>query len=250
MNLSLITGASSGIGEATARQLAQSGHHVWLVARREERLKKLVAELKSQGQYAEYSVLDITQRNAVALWATQHKNQIERVRVLINNAGLAKGVAPLQNGEISDWEQMIDTNLKGLLYMTRAVLPGMCAAGDGHIINIGSVAGRWAYPGGNVYCATKSAVHSLSESLRMDLLGKGIRVTEIVPGMVETEFSEVRLGDRARAKAVYAGVVPLTAHDVAESVDWCINRPKHVNVQEIVIYPSAQAAPGQVFRRP
>jgi NADP-dependent 3-hydroxy acid dehydrogenase YdfG len=164
------------------------------------------------------------------------------VDVLINNAGLAKGLSSLQEGNPEDWDAVVDTNIKGLLYVTRAILPKMIAQGRGHVVNIGSVAGHWVYEKGNVYCASKFAVRALTEGLRFDLAGTGIRVTEISPGMVETEFSEVRYGDREKGKAVYAGRKPLSALDIAETILWCVQRPAHVDIQEVVIYPTEQAS--------
>jgi len=163
---------------------------------------------------------------------------------------MAKGMGPIQNGKIEHWEQMINTNLKGLLYITHGMLPIFLIKKSGHIINIGSVAGFYSYPNGNVYCSTKAAVRSLTETLRLDLLGTGIRVTEVSPGMVETEFSKVRLeNDEAQAKKVYEGMTPLTAQDIAETVVWCEERPKHVNIQEVILYPTDQASPNHVFRK-
>jgi 3-hydroxy acid dehydrogenase / malonic semialdehyde reductase len=175
---------------------------------------------------------------------------LARVRVLVNNAGLARGLGTIQEGDPRDWDEMIDTNIKGLLYVTHAVLPHFRRAGAGHVVNLGSAAGYWPYAKGNVYSATKFAVRALTESMRLDLLGAGIRVTEIAPGMVETEFSEVRLGgDKERAKAVYAGMTPLTADDVAEAVVWSVERPPHMNVQSMVLYPTDQASTSAVHRR-
>ena len=249
MSWTLITGASSGIGEACAEILATQ-HKLWLVARRGDRLKTLCEKLRHQGAEITFSVLDIRSNEAVAQFAKQEQERLSQVHNLINNAGLARGVNALQSGRLADWQEMIETNVMGLLRMTQLVLPQMCERKKGHIVNIGSVAGRWGYPGGNVYSATKSAVHMLTQSMRLDVLGTGIRVSEISPGMVETEFSEVRLQDRTRAKALYAGMNPLTAKDIAEAVAWCLNRPEHVNIQELVIYPTDQAAPGHVHRRP
>jgi 3-hydroxy acid dehydrogenase/malonic semialdehyde reductase len=171
--------------------------------------------------------------------------------VLVNNAGLAKGLSSIQDGDPADWEEMIDTNVKGLLSVTRAVLPHFLKNGRGHVVNLGSVAGHWVYPKGNVYVATKFAVRALTQAMRMDLSGTPIRVTEISPGMVETEFSLVRFGgDVARAKAVYSDFDPLRPEDIAETITWCVNRPARVNIQELVIYPTAQASPTLITRRP
>lgn len=240
MAYTLITGASSGIGLATARLLAQQGQNLLLVARRKDRLESLQKELGPKCE-VHIAALDITSAESTKKLTTVFKN-LDKVETLINNAGLAKGMNPLQEGAIEDWDVMLQTNVMGLLRMSRLILPHMLKNKTGHIINIGSVAGKWAYPKGNVYCASKAAVHMLTETLRMDLLGSGIRVTEICPGMVETEFSEVRLGNKESAKAVYQGLKPLSAEDVAETIVWSMSRPAHVNVQEIVLYPTAQAS--------
>lgn len=237
MRWAVISGASSGIGWATAEQLAGAGWNLVLLARRKDRLEALKKKLKCEVQTF---VLDVQSKAACEKLAGELKGV--SVEALINNAGLAKGVARMQDAETADWDVMIDTNVKGLLYLTRALLPGMIERKKGHIVNVGSVAGRWVYPGGGVYCATKFAVRALSEGLRMDLLGTPVRVTNIEPGMVETEFSEVRLGDAERAKAVYRGLKPLSAADIAESIVWSLSRPAHVNIQEMVIFPTDQAA--------
>ena len=171
------------------------------------------------------------------------------IDILVNNAGLGLGIDKIQKGLVENWDIMIDTNLKGLLYVTRAALPHMVARNSGHIINIGSVAGHECYVGGNIYCATKHAVRAISKSLRMDLFGSAIRVSEIAPGAVETEFSEVRWQDKAKAKKVYEGYKPLTSEDIAEAVVYCVTRPEHVNISEIVIYPQAQASVSQIYRQ-
>ena len=245
----LITGATAGIGEATARIFAEAGESLLLIGRRKDRLDALARELSPYQVEIHGFPLDVRDREQVAHFFRAEKELIRRVRVLVNNAGLAKGMAPFQDSKPEDWDQMIDTNLKGLIAITRAILPYFIEHREGHIINLGSVAGHWTYPNGNIYCATKAAVHSFSECLRMDLNGAGIRVTEISPGMVETEFSEVRLGDAERAKAVYAGFAPLSARDIAETILWCVQRPKHVNIQDLVIYPTAQASPTLVSRQ-
>lgn len=246
----LITGASSGIGAACGQLLAAQGHEVWMVARREDRLNALTQSLKKQGFKAEHSVLDLTDDQATARFAEEHQTRLETVDVLLNNAGLARGAEPLQHGQWENWRAMFETNVMAVLRFTQLVLPHMVRKRRGHIVNLGSVAGRWGYPGGNVYCASKSAVHMLSECLRLDLSGLGIRVTEILPGMVETEFSQVRFQDSTKAKAVYAGMTPLTSEDIAETVAWCLSRPAHVNIQEVVVYPTDQAAPSVVARKP
>lgn len=245
-----ITGASAGIGEACATKFAEEGRDLFLVARRGEKLQTLSEQLSTQHQVKViWASLDISDRKAVDAFATTHKETLQKVSVLINNAGLAKGLSTFQDGKVSDWEVMLDTNVKGLLYITHLLLPVFLKNHQGHIINLGSVAGHWVYPKGNIYCATKAAVHSLTEAMRIDLCGTPIRVTEISPGMVETEFSLSRLQDPERAKAVYAGMIPLNAVDVAEAVVWSVNRPLHVNIQEIVFYPTDQASPTIVHRR-
>lgn len=245
----VITGASAGIGAATAEALAQLKFNLILAARRKTRLDEMASRLEKKHKIQVITAsLDVSAKSLVEVFAGQHAGK--NVEVLVNNAGLAKGVEKMPDARTDDWDVMIDTNVKGLLYMTRAFLPGMMTRGKGQIVNLGSVAGRWTYPGGAVYCATKFAVRALSEGLRMDLLGSPIRVTNIEPGMVETEFSEVRLGDAERAKAVYKGLKPLSPEDVAEAIKWCVERPAHVNVQELVLFPTQQAAIGMVHRNP
>lgn len=240
----LITGASSGIGTASARAFAAEGAHLILAARRSERVQALADQL-----HAEFGVdtlplkLDVRDQAAVARALGGLPERWAPIDVLLNNAGLSRGLDKLQEGKIQDWDEMIDTNLKGLLYVTRAVTPGMVARGRGHVINMGSIAGHEIYPNGNVYCATKFAVVTLSKGLRLDLVGTGVRVTCVDPGMVETEFSLVRFrGDAPRAEKVYQGFQPLTAADIAETVVWCATRPPHVNIEDIVIFPTAQAS--------
>lgn len=238
-----ITGASSGIGAACAWQFAAQGKELILMARREDRLRELADQLRSKHPVPiTLCPLDVREHAKLQSWMREHAGVAERVEVLINNAGLAKGLDPLQSGKTEDWEVMIDTNLKGLLYVTRALLPAVIK-NRGHVVNIGSVAGHYTYPNGNVYSATKWAVRALNESLRLDLHGTGVRVTEIAPGMVETEFSDVRFhGDRARAKQVYQGMQPLTPQDIAETIRWCVDRPKHVDIQSLTIFPVDQAS--------
>jgi 3-hydroxy acid dehydrogenase / malonic semialdehyde reductase len=246
----LITGATSGIGEATAKICAENGHDLLLVARRRDRLETISAELtKAYKNRVITFALDIQKLDEVRDFARQATTTLEQVTVLVNNAGVAKGLSTIQETDPSAWNTMIDTNVKGLLAMTHEVLPHMIKKKSGHIVNLGSVAGHINYLKGNIYCATKAAVHSLNECMRLDLLGSGVRVTEVSPGMVETEFSQVRLGDAEKAKAVYAGMTPLSARDIAETIYWCINRPAHVNIQEVVIYPTDQASPWAVHRR-
>ncbi len=248
MAWALITGASAGIGAATAEALAEKKWDLLLTARREDRLAHLSQRLSSQHKIkCEHVALDVRLKSDVDRLAAEHGPK--SIELLVNNAGLAKGIDKVFAADTDDWDVMIDTNIKGLLYMTRAFLPAMMERGRGHIVNLGSVAGRWTYPSGAVYCASKFAVRALTEGLRMDLLGTPIRVTNIEPGMVETEFSEVRLGSRERAKTVYKGMQPLTARDVAETIVWCVERPPHVNIQELVLFPTDQAAIGMAHRR-
>lgn len=241
----LITGASSGFGEATARAFARQGARLVLVARREERLIGLATELKNaHGADSFCLALDLrdtarTSRGLEALPATW-----KQVDVLVNNAGLSRGLGKLHEGEMADWEEMIDVNIKGLLAVSRAVIPWMVKRNRGHVINIGSIAGREVYPGGNVYCATKYAVWALNRGMSLDLLGTPIRVSTVDPGLAETEFSLVRFrGDRERAALPYQGLKPLAAEDVAEAIVWAASRPDHVNISEMVIMPTAQRSP-------
>jgi NADP-dependent 3-hydroxy acid dehydrogenase YdfG len=246
----LITGASAGIGLATAEALAKSGYGLLLTARRKERLSALQKHLKKKyGITVEIFPFDISKKTECDKFFTKNKQLLSQVSVLVNNAGLARGSDLFQEAKIEDFEEMIDTNIKGLLYLTRAIVPNMQKNGLGHIINLGSVAGRWVYQRGHVYCATKFFVRALSEGLRMDLLGSGIRVTNIEPGMVETEFSEVRLRDKERAKKVYQGMKPLAADDIARAIVWCVEQPPHVNIQELVIFPTDQASITHVHRQ-
>ncbi len=239
-----VTGASSGIGRACAEVFAERGCRLLLAARRKERLHQLASSLQERhGADVLATSLDVRDRSAVEDWVGGLSDDWRGIDILINNAGLSRGIEPLQEGDISDWEEMIDTNLKGLLYVTRAVLPGMVDRGHGHVINIGSIAGHEVYPGGNVYCATKHAVTALNRGLAIDTLGTGVRVSSVDPGMVETEFSLVRFhGDAERAGGVYDGLEPLSGEDVAEAVVFCATRPAHANVREMILMPSAQAA--------
>jgi 3-hydroxy acid dehydrogenase / malonic semialdehyde reductase len=243
-----ITGASSGIGAATARAFAMAGAQLVLAARRIERLRALAAELPSASHVI---ALDVRDRAAVQRAVAAIPAAFRDIDVLVNNAGLSRGFEPLHEGSETDWDEMIDTNVKGLLYVTRAFLPAMVARGHGHVINVGSVAGHETYPRGNVYCASKAAVRVLNKAMRLDLLGTGVRVSSVDPGLVPTEFSEVRFhGDRARAAAVYEHTRPLAPADVAETIVWCASRPPWVNVEEILLMPTDQAAPTMVHRRP
>lgn len=241
--VALVTGATSGIGEATAFKLAVNGYSLIITGRRADRLDNVKAKIeKASGRSCLALEFDVSDRQEVEAVFKKYSAQLSQVEYLINNAGLAKGVDPMPKAQLDDWDAMIDTNIKGLLYMTRLILPSMITKNKGDIVNIGSVAGRWVYPGGGVYCATKFAVRALTEGLRMDLLGTNIRVTNIEPGRVETEFSLVRMGDERAAKKVYEGMNPLVAEDIAESIVWCLGRPAHVNIQEMVIVPTDQAS--------
>jgi NADP-dependent 3-hydroxy acid dehydrogenase YdfG len=246
----LVTGATSGIGEATAHALAAAGWRVIVTGRRAERLRELKAELKAAYKVEVLTLaFDVRDPHQVAASLGGLPEAWSEIDLLVNNAGLASGLDPIDRGDLRDWEQMIDTNVKGLLYVTRIISPGMVERRRGHIVNIGSIAGRQVYADGAVYCATKHAVNALSQGMRIDLAKHGIRVTEVRPGMVETEFSEVRFhGDRERAAGVYTGVEPLTAEDIAEAVMWAVTRPPHVNVDEIAITPRQQANAYYVYR--
>ena len=234
-----VTGATSGFGAACARRLVTEGARVVLAGRRGERLAALAREL---GDRALPVVLDVRDRSAVESAVTNLPERFSAVDALVNSAGLALGLEPAQRASLDDWEAMIATNCKGLVTCTRALLPGMVSRGRGHVVNIGSVAGTYPYPGGNVYGATKAFVHQFSLALRSDLLGTGVRVTSIEPGMAETEFSVVRFqGDASRAKGVYQGMQPLSADDVADAVVWCVTRPQHVNVNVMELMPTQQA---------
>lgn len=246
-----VTGASSGIGEACARAFAAAGARLFIVARRRERLESLGRELTRLGASAlRLEALDVRDVDAVQRLIDALPESWRAVEVLVNNAGLSRGLDPLHEGELDDWNEMIDTNVKGLLHVDRAVVPLMVQSGRGTVIHIGSIAGRQVYPGGNVYCATKYAVRALTDGLRLDLLGTGVRVTSIDPGMVETEFSEVRFhGDRKRAAAVYHGMRALTAEDIADVVVFAATRPPHVNLAEALVLPTDQASATHVQRQ-
>jgi len=240
----LITGATSGIGEATAHIFAQNQYDLVLTGRRSERLEALKNELTMNDINIYPLCFDIRQEKATeeAIHSLP-ENVLERLAILVNNAGLAVGKEAIQNGFLDDWERMIDTNVKGLLYMTKCVLPYFIEKQDGHIINIASTAGKEVYPGGNVYCATKHAVDALSKAMRIDLNKENIQVTNIAPGAVETEFSLVRFkGDEAKAKSAYDGYQPLTGQDVAEVIYFAASRPAHVSINDIVLTPKAQAS--------
>lgn len=245
-----ITGASSGIGKACAEQFAALGANLVITARREERLKTLAHALSSEhGICCIPMPLDVRSHEQVqAVFRKLQTDKIE-IDVLVNNAGLALASDKIQEGQIGNWDTMIDTNIKGLLYVTKAALPAMLKKNHGHIINIGSVAGHGCYTSGNVYCATKYAVRALSKSIRMDLIGTAIRVSEVDPGAVETEFSEVRWNDKDKAKKFYQGFQPLVAEDIADAVIYCATRPPHVNVAELIVFPQAQASLTDLYRQ-
>lgn len=248
--LVLITGATSGIGKSTAELFAKNGHDLIITGRREERLKEIKAQLESDFKIKVTTLcFDIRKLNEVENAISQFSPENKKIDVLVNNAGLAAGFGPIQSGNIDHWERMIDTNVKGLLYITRAISNIMIENKKGHIINIGSVAGKEVYANGNVYCATKHAVDALSKALRIDLLSHNIKVTAINPGMVETEFSIVRFdGDNDKAKKVYEGLQPLKPEDIAETIYWVTNRPPHVNINDILIMPTVQATATNVIR--
>jgi 3-hydroxy acid dehydrogenase/malonic semialdehyde reductase len=243
-----VTGASTGFGAAIARRFAADGARVVVTARRADRLAELAAELGANVLPVE---LDVRDRDAVEETIDTLPPEFAEIDVLVNNAGLAKGLEPAHRADLDDWDQMIDTNCKGLVYCTRVVLPGMVARGRGHVLNLGSVAGKYPYPGGNVYGATKAFVRQFSLNLRSDLQGTGVRVTCIEPGLVGgTEFSAVRFeGDQAKADAVYADTTPLNSDDIAESVHWAASLPAHVNVNTLEIMPVSQSfAALQIYR--
>lgn len=256
MKKAFVTGASSGIGLEVVWQLAFAGYDVDFVARREDRVNKIQNDLRLKFPAQKFSgyVLDLQDSQKVDSFFASYS--ASGISVLVNNAGLAKGTSVFQNASMSEVDTMMQTNVNALMRVTRALLPEIIkTASSGSskvppsVINLGSVAGKWVYPGGAVYCATKFAVRAFSEGLRMDLIGKGVRVCLIEPGMVETEFSEVRFNqDTEKAKAVYQGMTPLVAEDIARSILWVLDQPKHVNIQELVIFPTDQAAVGQVHR--
>lgn len=240
--VALITGATSGIGKATALKAAEAGFNIIITGRRSDRLEQLAREIQEKGVEVLPLHFDIRQQTAVQQAIENLTGNWRNIAVLVNNAGLAVGVSPIQEGVLDDWERMIDTNIKGLLYITRAVAPLMIANNAGHIVNLASIAGKEVYPGGNVYCATKHAVNALSKAMRTDMLKHNIKVTNIAPGMVETEFSIVRYkGDEEAARNVYKGMTPLTNEDIADTILFAITRPPHVCLNDIVIMPTAQA---------
>jgi NADP-dependent 3-hydroxy acid dehydrogenase YdfG len=254
----LITGASSGIGEATARQLAPLGVRLALGARRKDRVEKLAAELRdAHGTESLSAGIDVRRVADCEAFVRGTLERFGAIDVLVNNAGLARGRQPVAEGIESEWDEMIDTNVKGLLHVSRIVLPHMIERNAGHVVNLGSVAGLGVYEGGSVYCATKWSVKAITQAMRLELNGTNVRVTEVCPGLVETEFSVVRFHgeDRPReakemSDQVYRGIEPLTAADIADCIVWALTRPPHVDIDEIVVRPVAQAGMGKVARKP
>jgi 3-hydroxy acid dehydrogenase / malonic semialdehyde reductase len=245
----LITGATAGFGRATAFKFAENGYNVIITGRRKDRLDKLEKELISRKVKILPLNFDVRNRSEVEYAVKSLPDEWRNIDILVNNAGLAVGLSHIDGGDTEDWDRMIDTNVKGLLYVTKAVVPLMVARKTGHIFNISSIAGKEVYENGNVYCASKHAVDALSKAMRVDLLSHGIRVTNIAPGMAETEFSLVRFkGDRERAEAVYKGVKPLTGEDIAEVIYFCATLPQHVCINDLVITPTQQASVEHVVR--
>lgn len=250
MSIALITGATSGIGAATARLLAQHQYKLILCGRRTERLEALRAELSAKTSVTTLA-FDVRDQKAVTAAIDSLPEAWRNINVLINNAGNAHGLAPIQSGDTADWDAMMDINVKGLLYVSKAVMPLMIGKPDGHIINIGSIAGKEVYPQGNVYCASKFAVDAITNGMRMDLNQHKIKVTGIHPGLVQTEFALVRFkGDEQRASNVYQGIKPLTGEDIADLILYALSRPAHVQIADMVVFPTAQASSTQVFREP
>jgi 3-hydroxy acid dehydrogenase / malonic semialdehyde reductase len=251
MTTTLITGATSGIGEAAAMRLAKEGHRLILCGRREERLESLAVRLLESGAHDTLTcAFDVCDKEATEAMLGTLPEEWQQIDVLVNNAGLAVGLSPIHEGETDDWERMIDTNIKGLLYVTRVIAPLMAARAKGHIINIGSIAGREVYPGGNVYCATKHAVDALTKALRIELVKDNIRVTQIAPAATETEFAQVRFkGDMEKADKVYQGFEPLTGEDIADIIAFVISRPPHVNISDLLVTPTAQATATNIIRK-
>jgi 3-hydroxy acid dehydrogenase/malonic semialdehyde reductase len=246
----VITGASSGIGASCAKMFAKEGASLILAARRRDKLEEVATEIKQAYQSKIYLLeMDVSDRHGVATSLASLPESWRNVDILVNNAGLSRGLDKLQSGDIENWEEMIDTNVKGLLYVTRSLLPGMVERNQGHIINIGSIAGHQTYPGGNVYCATKAAVRALSQGLKMDLLGTPIRVSSVDPGTVATDFSKVRFrGDTEKAEKVYQGINPLTPDDIAEIVVFCATRPANVNLSEVLVLATDQSSATMIHR--
>lgn len=245
--IALITGATSGIGWATAIGLAEEGYDLIICGRRTSRLEELAQKVKVTTHSL---VFDVSQHEEVNQALNTLPEAWQKIDVLVNNAGNAHGLSSLQEGDVKDWEAMIDINVKGLLYVTRWVVPKMVARQTGHVVNLGSVAGKEVYPNGNVYCASKHAVDAINSGMRMDLLGTGVKVSQVCPGLVETEFSKVRFkGDDARAESVYQGYEALQAEDVADLIRFIVTRPAHVNIADTLIFPTAQVASTQVHKK-
>lgn len=249
--IALITGASSGIGEACARKFAEGGYDLMLTARRAEKLAELKAELEAEGTKVKTLTFDVRDAEAAEKAVDSLEPEWRKIDVLINNAGLALGLDKEYEGDPDDWNTMIDTNIKGLLTMTRLIVPGMVERNEGHVINIGSVAGDAAYAKGNVYCATKAAVKTITDGLRIDLAETAVRVTNLKPGLVETNFSNVRFhGDNQRADNVYKGITPLTGADIADVAFYAASAPKHVQIAEVLILATHQASGSVIYRKP
>lgn len=249
--IALITGASSGIGEACARKFAEGGYDLILTARRAEKLAELKAELEAEGTRVKTLTFDVRDAEAAETDVDSLEPEWRKINVLINNAGLALGLDKEYEGDPDDWNTMIDTNIKGLLTMTRLIVPGMVERNEGHVINIGSVAGDAAYAKGNVYCATKAAVKTITDGLRIDLAETAVRVTNLKPGLVETNFSNVRFhGDNQRADNVYKGITPLTGADIADVAFYAASAPKHVQIAEVLILATHQASGSVIYRKP
>lgn len=249
--IALITGASSGIGEACARKFAEGGYSLILTARRAEKLAELKAELEAEGTKVKTLTFDVRDAEAAETAVDSLEPEWRKIDVLINNAGLALGLDKEYEGDPDDWNTMIDTNIKGLLTMTRLIVPGMVERNEGHVINIGSVAGDAAYAKGNVYCATKAAVKTITDGLRIDLAETAVRVTNLKPGLVETNFSNVRFhGDNQRADNVYKGITPLTGADIADVAFYAASAPKHVQIAEVLILATHQASGSVICRKP
>ena len=246
----MVTGATAGIGEACARTLADAGVHLVLVARRGDRMRALARELGASGVDVLTHKLDVRDRDGVKQFADRLEDEGVKIDILLNNAGLSRGLDDLHDGSHEDWDDMIDTNIKGLLNVTRAILPGMIARDSGHVVNIGSIAGHMVYPKGNVYCATKYAVRALTDSTNLDLVGTKVRMSSVDPGLVETEFSLVRFrGDAERAKTVYEGVDSLMPEDIADAVYYVLNQRPRVNVLNMLIMPTVQRNPFVMARK-
>lgn len=249
--IAMITGATAGFGEAAAHEFAKNNYDVIITGRRAERLNRLAEELKKKYGAEVYALnFDVRSNAETKKNINSLPEKWQHIDVLVNNAGLASGFGPVQEGNVEDWDKMIDTNVKGLLYVTRCVAPMMIKNKKGHIINIGSTAGKEAYLNGNVYCSTKFAVDALTKSMRIDMLPHGIRVSSVCPGMAETEFSEVRFhGDKEKAKNVYKGLKPLTAANIADVIYYVASRPENVNISDVVVTPLAQANTSNILRK-